>query len=68
MERIVLLSTGCTKCKILESILDRKKISYEVISDPERIKDLGFVEVPVLNVGETYYDFNEAVKWANNRG
>lgn len=68
MEKVILFSTGCPKCKILESKLNQKNINYDIISDVNEIKEMGFLEVPVLGVNGTFYNFSEAIKWVSSRG
>lgn len=65
-DEIVMFSTNCPKCKILESKLQNKGIYYTKNMSLETLKALGFDEVPVLKVGDKYYHFADAVKWINN--
>ena len=37
MDKVVLYSTGCPKCKILEQKLNMKSIPYEKTNDEERV-------------------------------
>ena len=66
-EEVILYSTGCPKCKILESKLQSKGIYYTKNTSVEKMENLGFTTVPVLCVGERYLDFGEAVKWVNSQ-
>lgn len=65
--KIILYSTGCPKCKILESKLNAKNIRYEKNTDTDEMIRLGFQTVPKLKVDDEILDFGEAVKWINNR-
>lgn len=64
-ETIILYSTGCPKCRILKKKMDEKGIRYYTCTDMERMIELGFVEVPVLEVKGERFGFAEAVKWIN---
>ncbi len=64
----ILYSTGCPKCQVLAKKLEKSALSYEVCSDVEKIKSLGFREVPVLAIyGESinYLTYKDAVKYVN---
>lgn len=65
--KIILYSTGCPKCKILESKLNAKNIQYDKNTDTDEMIRLGFQTVPKLKVDDEILDFGEAVKWINNR-
>lgn len=67
MEEIILYSSGCPKCKILESKLNQKEIKYEHITDIEIMLEKGFLSMPMLQVGETIMNFTQANTWINER-
>lgn len=60
---IILYSTGCPRCKVLESALEAKGIVYEKVSDEQTIIDMGFLTVPVLQVEGKTMAFPEAYKY-----
>lgn len=64
---IKLYSTGCPKCKVLSQKLKDKNIDYELCADMNKILDLGFTTVPVLEVDNKMMDFKTAVDWVNKR-
>lgn len=66
MERIILYSNNCPKCKILKSKLDSKSIEYELIQDVNSMIEKGFDEVPVLEVNGETMKFKDANAWLNN--
>ena len=66
-DEIVLYSTGCPKCKILESKLQEKGVYYTKNTSVDEMVKLGFTAVPMLKVGEKVLNFGEAVKWVNSR-
>lgn len=65
---IVVYSTGCPKCGVLERKLNEKGISYEMCTDVDKMLGLGITSVPVLDVDGEMMDFQEAVKWINEQG
>ena len=64
---IVLFSTHCPKCCVLEKKLNQKNISYEEINDIEIMKENGYLSVPVLEVDGTRMDFKAANDWINSQ-
>ena len=63
--KIVLFSTKCPRCNVLEKKLQQKNISYEEVNDVEIMKEKGYLSVPVLEVDDKIMDFKEAVDWIN---
>ena len=64
---IILYSTGCPKCKILEKKLEQKNMAYDLCTDINVIVNKGYQTVPLLEVDDYIMDFGEAVKWINNQ-
>lgn len=60
---VILFSTGCPKCRVLESKLKQKGINYVENNDVELMQEKGFVSVPKLEVDGVVYDFKKAVEW-----
>lgn len=63
---IVLYSTHCPKCNVLEKKLKQKNISYQEVNDIEEMKEKGYLSVPVLEVDGVNMDFKTACDWINN--
>lgn len=63
---VVLYSTGCPKCKILEAKLKTKNIEYSEITDSNTMLEMGLMSVPVLKVDGERMQFKQAVDWVNN--
>lgn len=64
---MLMYTTGCSKCKILESKLNDKGIKYDVCEDKEIMKSKGFRSVPVLELDDgTILTYGKAVKYVNN--
>lgn len=66
MDKIILYSNNCPRCKILKKKLDDNKINYEIIDNVDTMIDKGFSTVPVLEINGRMLDFKEAVEWVNN--
>ena len=60
---VILYSTHCPKCRVLENKLKEKNISYEEVNDVVIMQALGFEFVPKLRVNDQIFDFKEAVAW-----
>ena len=60
---VKLYSTGCPKCKIIKTKLDKANIEYEIISDMNIMLNKGFKTVPMLEVDNKVLNFNEIVSW-----
>lgn len=69
MNKIILYTTGCPKCRILEKKLTDKKVEYQVVCDPEKIKAKGNA-VPMLEIidgdSSKVLNYYEAVKFVNS--
>jgi len=64
---VILYSTGCPKCKVIETKLKQKGVEYTIISDIEVMTQKGFMTVPILEVDDVVMDFVTANKWINER-
>ncbi len=65
--KVILFSTHCPKCNVLEKKLKQKNISYEEVNDIEIMKEKGYLTVPVLEVDGTSMDFKTACDWVNSQ-
>ena len=70
MKKMILYTTHCPKCNILNKKLQDKNVEYEIVEDINVISSLGIKSVPVLCVSDdentnmmTYFD---AVKYINS--
>ena len=64
--KIVLFSTKCPRCNVLEKKLQQKNISYKEVNDVEIMEEKGYLSVPVLEVDGVSMNFKEASDWVNN--
>lgn len=65
--KVVLFSTHCPKCCVLEKKLQQKNISYEEVNDIDVMKKKGYLSVPVLEVDGISMDFKTANDWINSQ-
>lgn len=65
MSNIVLYTTGCPKCRILEKKLNDKNINFDVCDDVEKMKELGISSIPMLKIHGKIMNYYDAVKYVN---
>ena len=63
---MTLYTSGCPNCRLLKQKLDDKKLNYNIVDDVDKMVELGFTRVPVLEVDGKYLDFNEALMYLQN--
>ncbi len=64
---VILYSTNCPKCKVLEKKLDSTGINYKIITDEGLMISKGFTSAPMLEVDGLLMDFGNAVRWAKEQ-
>ena len=64
---VILYSTHCPKCKVLETKLKQKNIEYEECTDINEMLSKGIETVPILEVDGQMLDFGKAIRWVNER-
>lgn len=64
---IVLYSTNCPKCKVLEKKLDSIGVDYTIVTDEDLMISKGFSSAPMLEVDGNVMDFGNAVRWAKEQ-
>lgn len=62
---IILYTTHCPKCRILEQKLKAKNIEYIEFTDVDKMIKMGFSMMPMLEVDGVIMDFAIANKWIN---
>ena len=65
--KVILYSTGCPKCRVLKTKLDKKNINYTENNNVEEMLELGFDLLPVLKVDDDIMNFTEANDWINKK-
>lgn len=63
--KLVLYTTFCPKCKVLEKKLAEKNLVYETVTDVNVMSEKGFQTVPMLEVDGKVMDFSKAAEWVN---
>lgn len=63
---IVLYSTHCPRCSVLEKKLKKKNLHYTEINDVDKMLAMGLKSTPVLQIdGGVLMNFQEANEWIN---
>lgn len=62
---VILYSTKCPKCRVLESKLKQFNITFTEINDIDLMRSKGFISAPVLEVDGAIFNFKDAVDWIN---
>lgn len=65
-EKIILYSTHCPKCGVLEKKLQRAELDYEICSDAEKMKERGLTEIPMIEIEGQLYRFSDACSWISS--
>lgn len=64
---IILYSTHCPQCEILEDKLQTKNIQYTEVTDVSLMLNKGMKNVPVLEVNGKMMDFLKACEWVKKQ-
>ena len=68
---VVLFSTHCPKCRIVEMKLAQLGIDHKIIDDVDAVvevgKEHGINSAPILQVDDKFLKFEDAVKFINSR-
>jgi len=64
---IILYSTHCPKCIVLEKKLQSKNIEFKLIEDSNIMIEKGFMSAPMLEVDGDIMDFSKAIQWVNSQ-
>lgn len=63
--KIIVYTTGCPQCKVLESLLSRNNIEFEKREDVDKMISMGMRSAPNLEVDGTIMNYQQALKWIN---
>lgn len=63
--KVILYTTHCPKCMVLEKKLKSKNISYTENTNVGEMLERGFDTTPMLEVDEKVMNFKEANTWIN---
>lgn len=64
---IILYTTHCPQCEILEKKLKAKNFQYQVCDDIDTMLMKGFRAAPNLEADGTVYNFRDAIIWVNQQ-
>lgn len=64
--KVIMYTTHCPQCKVLEKMLNDKKIEYTQITDIDIMKSKGIQSVPYLEVEGVLKNFKESMEWIRN--
>lgn len=64
--QVILYTTHCPRCKVLETKLKQKNIQYIECMDIDTMLGLGIKTAPMLMVDSELLDFSDAIKWINS--
>lgn len=64
---IILYTTHCPQCMVLESKLKQSGLEYQTVEDVNVMEEKGFMSAPVLEVDNKAMTFGEAVRWLKER-
>ena len=64
---VIFYSTKCSKCKILETKMNKKNIDYKENNDVDLMISKGITSVPCLEINGEILNFKNAVEWVNNQ-
>lgn len=65
---IVLYTTNCPQCRMLEGALKNKGIAFSTVYGEEEILKRGYQSAPIMEVDGNIMSFAEAVRWVNSGG
>ena len=63
--KVILYTTHCPKCNVLEKKLKEAAIEFETEDDINKLIEKGFMSAPILEVDGNNMDFGAAIKWVN---
>lgn len=63
--KVILYSTHCPQCNVLEKKLNQNHIAYEEVNDVNVMRKKGFLSAPMLEVDGEIMDFKTANNWIN---
>lgn len=72
MDKIILYTTNCPKCKVLEKKLENKNVEFEIVDNIDKVLEIadrfGIMSAPILEVNDNVMEFNKAVEFVDNMG
>lgn len=67
---IVLYTTNCPQCQVLEAAMKSKDIAYRVVTDVPEIMTVaaatGIHSVPIMRLDDAIMPYADALRWVNS--
>lgn len=68
-QKIILYTTGCSRCVLVKQMLDAHNVQYDEINDGEIIISKGLEQVPSLEIdGKIIEDYAGVLIWLEDNG
>ena len=67
MNKIILYTTDCPRCLVIEKKMSAKNIPFEKEYDIDKMLNLGIMTAPALSIDGTILQFKEANDWINEQ-
>ena len=67
MDRPIVYSIGCPKCRVLEKRLSMSNINFIIVDDEDVIRERGVESIPSLEVDGKLMEFGDAMRWAGEQ-
>jgi hypothetical protein len=67
MDRPIVYSIGCPKCRVLEKKLSMSKVNFIIVDDEDVIRERGVESIPSLEVDGKLMEFGDAMRWAGEQ-
>lgn len=64
---IIMYSTHCPLCRVLERKLIEKNIDFDEITDEDTIIARGIKNVPMLDINGQLFTFAESIRWVDSQ-
>lgn len=64
---VILYSTKCPRCNVLERKLSSSNIEFRLVEDEDLMIEKGFVESPMMEVDGEIMNFKKAIEWVNKQ-
>lgn len=66
--KVIFYSTHCPRCKVLETKLKQKNISYTEVNDVDEMLNIGLKSAPAMKVDDgELMDFSAALNWIKSQ-
>lgn len=67
MSKVILYTTYCPKCSVLEKKMKAKNIGFDICDDMDVMEQKGFMSAPMLEVDGEVFEFGNAVQWVDGQ-